>query len=83
MPFPRLGSIVSLETSQSELYSDDERFEDVSNVPGNTSHISDLDALRNLTVNDQRSQTVGDRRDQGASANQRRIPLCVVRALRL
>jgi len=78
MSFPRPGSIVSLKTSQSESYSDDERFEDVLNVPGNTSHISDLDALQNLTVNDQRSQTVIDSRDQGASANQRRAPLCVV-----
>ena len=77
MCFPLSGFIKfnSLKTGQSKSHSGNERSEGVSNVPGNVSHISDLDILRNLTVNDQRNQ--------GASASQQRAPLCVVRALRL
>ena len=74
-PLPGFIKLISFKTGQSKSHSGDERSEGVSNVPGNASHISDLDILRNLTVN--------DRRNQGVSPSQQRTPLCVVRALRL
>jgi len=69
-PLPGFIKLISLKTGQSKSHNGNERSEGVSNVPGNASHISDLEILRNLTVNDQR--------DQGASASQPRAPLCVV-----